>query len=82
MTPKLPRDISGRRLAKTSSSLGYEVTRQSGSHLRLTTTVNGKHHITIPNHDPLKVGTLSGILREIANHLEMSVNDLSIQLFG
>ncbi|MCU0235252.1 MAG: type II toxin-antitoxin system HicA family toxin [Thermoanaerobaculales bacterium] len=82
MTPKLPRDISGRQLAKTLSSLGYEVTRQSGSHLRLTTTVNGEHHITIPNHDPLKVGTLSGILREIANHLEMSVNDLSIRLFG
>jgi predicted RNA binding protein YcfA (HicA-like mRNA interferase family) len=82
MTPKLPRDISGRQLAKTLSSLGYEVTRQSGSHLRLTRTVNGEHHITIPNHDPLKVGTLSGILREIANHLEMSVNDLSIRLFG
>jgi hypothetical protein len=29
----------------------------AGSHLRLTTDQNGQHHITIPNHDPLKIGT-------------------------
>jgi glycerophosphoryl diester phosphodiesterase len=33
---------------------GYQTTRQTGSHLRLTTDKNGIHHITIPNHDPLK----------------------------
>jgi predicted RNA binding protein YcfA (HicA-like mRNA interferase family) len=59
---KLPRDVSGADLAKRLGRLGYEVTRQTGSHLRLTTTEGGQHHVTIPNHDPLKVGTLAGIL--------------------
>jgi predicted RNA binding protein YcfA (HicA-like mRNA interferase family) len=52
------------------------VTRQTGSHLRLTTDVNGQHHVTIPRHGSLKVGTLSGILRSIAEHRELSVPDL------
>jgi predicted RNA binding protein YcfA (HicA-like mRNA interferase family) len=35
---RLPRDIPGTELAKLLRSLGYEATRQTGSHLRLTTT--------------------------------------------
>jgi predicted RNA binding protein YcfA (HicA-like mRNA interferase family) len=56
---KLPRDVSGSDLAKALRRLGYQVTRQTGSHLRLTTTERGEHHVTIPNHNPLKIGTLS-----------------------
>ena len=81
MTPKIPRDISGNQLAQNLSSFGYEVTRQTGSHLRLTTTVNGEHHITVPAHDPLKIGTLSGILGEVARHLEIPKAELIAQLF-
>lgn len=44
---KLPRDVSGRELAKAAGILGYQITRQTGSHIRLTTTRNGEHHITI-----------------------------------
>ncbi|MGB9826429.1 MAG: type II toxin-antitoxin system HicA family toxin [Desulfofundulus sp.] len=51
---------------------GYRVTRQTGSHLRLTTTIQGEHHITIPLHAPLKVGTLNGILTDVADHLKVS----------
>ncbi|MFZ1639935.1 MAG: type II toxin-antitoxin system HicA family toxin [Candidatus Contendobacter sp.] len=69
---KLPRDLSGSDLAKRLSVLGYQVTRQTGSHLRLTTQENGEHHITIPRHDPLKLGTLAGILGDIAQHFAMS----------
>jgi predicted RNA binding protein YcfA (HicA-like mRNA interferase family) len=54
---KLPRDVSGADLGKCLGRLGYAVTRQTGSHLRLTTSEHGQHHVTIPNHDPLKVGT-------------------------
>ncbi len=43
---KLPRDISGDELAKSLESLGYQVTRQTGSHMRLTTTEGGEHHVT------------------------------------
>ncbi len=73
---KLPRDISGLSLAKALKALGYEITRQSGSHIRLTTAVNGEHHITIPAHDPLKIGTLAGILGDIARHHELSRDEL------
>ena len=45
---KLPRDVSGETLAKALRVLGYEISRQSGSHLRLTTTQHGQHHVTIP----------------------------------
>ena len=59
---KLPRDLAGAELAKSLSRLGYRVTRQTGSHLRLTTDTPSTHHITIPAHDPLKIGTLAAIL--------------------
>ena len=67
---KLPRDISGILLARALRVLEYEVTRQTGSHIRLTTSINGEHHITIPAHDPIKIGTLSAILADIARHHE------------
>jgi predicted RNA binding protein YcfA (HicA-like mRNA interferase family) len=58
---KLPRNIGGGGLAKLLSKYGYKITRQTGSHLRLSTTLKGEHHLTIPKHKPLKVGTMSVI---------------------
>ena len=78
---KLPRDVSGADLAKRLGRLGYEVTRQTGSHLRLTTSQRGQHHVTIPNHDPLRVGTLAGILGDVAAHFETSRDELIHRLF-
>lgn len=66
---RIPRDIGGEELALLLRRFGYRVTRQTGSHMRLTTLQGGEHHITIPRHKPLRVGTLSGILREVARHL-------------
>ncbi len=82
MTPRIPRDISGEHLAKNLSRFGYQITRQTGSHIRLTTTTNGEHHVTIPAHGQLKIGTLSGIVGEIARHLGASKNEVIDQLFG
>ena len=79
---RLPRDISGKDLIKLLKPLGYEVTRQTGSHIRLTTAKNGEHHITIPNHDPLKIGTLAAILSDIAVHFNKSKDELINELFG
>ena len=73
---KLPRDLSGIDLAKALSRFGYAVTRQKGSHMRLTTSVPSEHHLTIPNHDPLRIGTLAAILDAVANHLGVSRDDL------
>lgn len=79
---KLARDISGKDLIKALSRLDYEVTRQTGSHVRLTTQRNGEHNITIPAHDPIKVGTLNAILRGVSEHAGMSRNELIIFLFN
>ena len=79
---KLPRDLGGEELAKFLKKYGYEVTRQTRSHMRLTTHVNGEHHITIPKHKPLKPGTLNSILRDVAEHLGMSKRELMEDLFG
>lgn len=79
---RLPRDISGEHLTRVLKILGYSVTRQTGSHMRLTTSARGEHHITIPNHDPLRIGTLAGILDEVAVHFDLSRDDLIDKLFG
>lgn len=79
---KLPRDLSGAQLAKALSRIGYQVTRQTGSHIRLTIDSPSQHHITVPAHDPLKVGTLAAILNDVATHLKLSRQALLEKLFG
>jgi predicted RNA binding protein YcfA (HicA-like mRNA interferase family) len=81
---KLPRDMGGEELAALLGRYGYKVTRQTGSHMRLTSTSKGKgfeHHITIPRHKPLRVGTLSSIVNEIAAYLEIERQKLVEELF-
>ena len=73
---RTPRDLNGDDLAKLLRLYDYEITRQAGSHMRLTTTLNGEHHITIPRHRPLKVGTLNAILRDVAQHFDLSRDEL------
>ena len=79
---RLPRDLTGDDLAKALRVLGYEVTRQTGSHMRLTTTENGEHHVTIPRHDPLRIGTLGGILGDVAAHFGQRRDEIVEQLFS
>jgi predicted RNA binding protein YcfA (HicA-like mRNA interferase family) len=45
---KLPRDVDGPRLVKALSALGYAATRQTGSHVRVTTQRDGENHEVIP----------------------------------
>jgi predicted RNA binding protein YcfA (HicA-like mRNA interferase family) len=80
---KLPRDLPGEQLASLLRRHGYEITRQTGSHLRLTSTAKGsEHHITIPRHKELKVGTLNAILSDVAGYLEMDREELAEDLLG
>ncbi len=67
---KLPRDISGWELANKLAGLGYEITRQ-----------NGGHNLTVPRHEPLKVGTFSAILNDVAKHFSMNRDELIKLLF-
>ena len=79
---KLPRDLSGPDLAKALRKLGYQITRQTSSHIRLTTQRQGEHHVTIPDHDPLRIGTLGGLLAAIGRHHKLSGDQLTRLLFG
>jgi predicted RNA binding protein YcfA (HicA-like mRNA interferase family) len=80
---KLPRDVSGHDLANALAKFGYSITRQSGSHIRLMSKYRGtEHHVTIPAHDSLRVGTLSQILGDVASYLEMERDALVRALFG
>jgi predicted RNA binding protein YcfA (HicA-like mRNA interferase family) len=63
---RIPRDLTGADLIRHLSKLGYQQTRQSGSHVRLTCDVPHQHHVTVPLHDPLRIGTLSAILNDVA----------------
>jgi predicted RNA binding protein YcfA (HicA-like mRNA interferase family) len=75
--------MGGPELAALLHRYGYKITRQTGSHIRLTSTSKGfEHHITIPSPKSLRVGTLSSIVNEIAAYLEIERKKLLQQLFG
>ena len=73
---RLPRDVRGTDLERALRRLGYQATRQRGSHVRMTTLVNGEHHEVIPRHNPIKAKTLSSILKSVASHHGMTVQEL------
>jgi predicted RNA binding protein YcfA (HicA-like mRNA interferase family) len=73
---KIPRDCNGLELVRALRRLDYEIARQTGSHIRVTTQRGGEHHVTIPNHRPLKVGLLHAILKEVAAHHRLSLEQL------
>ena len=79
---KLPRNVSGEKLARSLRILGYQVTRQTGSHIRVTTVEGGQHHVTIPRHDPVRIGTFAGILDDVAEHFGLNREELPLKLFG
>lgn len=81
MSPRLPRDVTGAELAKLLEAFGYALTRQKGSHLRLTTQHRGEHHVTVPNHAPLWTGTLNGVLKDVAEHAGVSRDEGVAKLF-
>ncbi len=77
----LPRDLSGRQLIAALGRIGYRVTRQTGSHVRLSFDGNPEHHLTVPAHDPLRIGTLASILDDVAQARGIDKQLLLRQLF-
>ena len=73
---KLPRDVSGAALVVALRRLGYETVRQRGSHVRITTRERGEHYEVVPLHDPIRAKTLSSILKSIALHHGIGVEEL------
>jgi len=78
----LLRDLSGPDLIRHLAQLGYSVTRQAGGHVRLTAQEHGDHHLTVPEHDPLRIGTLASILAAVAAHHGISRDELLQRLLG
>jgi len=78
---RLPRDLSGVDLVKRLGRLGYTVTRQTGSHILLSCGEPGQHHVTVPAHDPLRIGTLAAVLDAVAQHHSLSRDALLQRLF-
>ena len=80
--PKIPRNISGRDLAKLLSQYGYQFDRQAGSHFSLKSNYKGfEDRITIPDHNFIKIGTLDNILSDVANYLGIYKRELKEKLF-
>jgi predicted RNA binding protein YcfA (HicA-like mRNA interferase family) len=65
--PKLPR-IKGKDCCKALSKLGFSEVRQRGSHVVMRREESG---CVVPLHKELKIGTLSGILKQAG----VSVNE-------
>jgi predicted RNA binding protein YcfA (HicA-like mRNA interferase family) len=66
---KLPRDLSGEELVKhLCKRWDYLKIHQVGSHIILQTEHPTPHRIAVPAHNPLRIGTLNGILTSIAAH--------------
>lgn len=79
---KIPRTLGASDFIKLLKKVGYQVHHQTGSHIIVKTEQNGENTQSIPNHRPLKIGTLNGILGEVADHLGVSKVDLANQLFN
>ena len=79
---KIPRDLNGADLAKRLAVYGYSITRQSGSHMRLSRQADGgQQHLTIPAHKPMRVGTLRQILKDVASQSGVSLEEV-VQAIG
>jgi predicted RNA binding protein YcfA (HicA-like mRNA interferase family) len=73
---KLPRGVSADRLIRALERLGYRAVRQRGSHVRLKNEGPPVHVVTVPLHDPLKIGTLHGIVTEVAQMRSITVESI------
>jgi len=77
-----PKGYKWRRITKFLERYDFKITRQTGSHMRLTTMIKGEYHITIPKHKSLKIGTLSCILTDISNYLKINKQSLIEKLWS
>ena len=74
---KLPRDVDGPELADVlCRRFGYRRIHQVGSHIVLQCERPAHHRLAIPNHSPLRLGTLNAILRAVERVLGVSRADV------
>ncbi len=79
---KLPRDLDAADLIRALHRIGDRTVRQTGSHVRLQADDPESHALTVPNHVPLKVGTLAALLVDVATHQRIPRDELLMRLFS
>jgi predicted RNA binding protein YcfA (HicA-like mRNA interferase family) len=74
---KLPRDLAGRALVEAlCKHWDYRIVHQAGSHIILQTETPGHQRISVPDHSPLRIGTLNAILRLVAERKQVSREEI------
>ena len=75
---KLPRDLDGGALARLlCKHYGYRQVNQEGSHIILQVETPRHHRIAVPDHHPLRLGTLNAILRAVAMHKHLDKDQIA-----
>lgn len=77
---RLPRDMDAPELINALCRIGYSVVRQTGSHIRLRSETPQPYSLTVPNHSPLKLGTLAAIILDVASHQGMTRDEVVAML--
>jgi predicted RNA binding protein YcfA (HicA-like mRNA interferase family) len=70
---KTPRDVNGVEAVRALKRLGFVPLRQTGSHLILR---KNSRTVVVPQHKPLKPGTLKGIIEQAGLTLDEFVEEL------
>jgi len=74
---KLPRNISGDQLADhLCRHWEYARITQVGSHIMLRTETPSRSKQVIPAHTPMRIGTFSKILTQVAEHKHVSREEI------
>jgi predicted RNA binding protein YcfA (HicA-like mRNA interferase family) len=74
---KIPRNLDSNDFIKLLKYLNYNFVHQRGSHIKFSKTINdSKFSISLPNHKPLKVGTLSAIINQICIQNNMQKDEI------
>jgi predicted RNA binding protein YcfA (HicA-like mRNA interferase family) len=64
---KIPRDVNGSEAARALRRAGFEMLRQTGSHLIMR---KGSRTVVVPQHKPIKPGTLKGMIEQAGMTVE------------
>ena len=74
---KLPRDLSGAELIKLlCKHHGCQRVNQEGSYVILEADSPHHNRLAVPDHNPLRVGTLNAILRTVAEVKGIAKEDI------
>jgi predicted RNA binding protein YcfA (HicA-like mRNA interferase family) len=75
--PKLYKVLSAKEVVKILENMGFVFKSQTGSHIKMLKIVEGKSYsATVPNHKPIRLGTLSAIYKQILEIPDVDIDKL------